>query len=63
MGGGTYTAGQAAGHAGEVKAEDAQGRQDHRHVKPHNIKEGDTILLQRGQLSDLNCPFLSVGVM
>ena len=32
-------------------------------VKPHNIKEGDTILLQRGQLSELNCPFLSVGVM
>ena len=58
------------GHIQQARQQDTQVKSKQRMhkdakatVKPHNIKEGDTILLQRGQLSDLNCPFLSVGVM
>ena len=65
---GGYEGGE--GHIQQARQQDTQVKSKQRMhkdakatVKPHNIKEGNTILLQRGQLSELNCPFLSVGVM
>ena len=35
-----YTVGQAAGHEGEVKADDAQGHQGHRQATQHLGSKG-----------------------